>query len=103
MPQRDCSKLTLEQLEFLAGVPGNADVVAELEKRRAQPVMYTTHGSVCDGCGHKHATIDEAVSCIENHHEACHKQGGYSDRKVVRTDGKPMTDSEYDQIFHCTH
>lgn len=34
MPQRDCSKLTSEQLEFLAGVPGNADVVAELERRR---------------------------------------------------------------------
>ena len=43
MPRmRDCSRLTMSQLQFLADVPGNADVVAELEKRRAQPVMYTT-------------------------------------------------------------
>jgi hypothetical protein len=33
---RDCSKLTLEQLQLLASVPGNSDVVEELNRRQAR-------------------------------------------------------------------
>ena len=33
---RDCSKLTIEQLIFLAATPGNADCAAELEARQAR-------------------------------------------------------------------
>jgi hypothetical protein len=33
---RDCSKLTIEQLEFLALTPGNADCAEELQKRQAR-------------------------------------------------------------------
>jgi len=32
---RDCSKLTIEQLQFLALTPGNADCAEELQKRQA--------------------------------------------------------------------
>ena len=33
---RDCSKLTVEQLDFLALAPGNADCAEELKKRQAR-------------------------------------------------------------------
>lgn len=33
---RDCSKLTIEQLQFLAMTPGNADCAEELERRQAR-------------------------------------------------------------------
>ena len=33
---RDCSKLTIEQLEFLSSAPGNADCAEELKKRQAR-------------------------------------------------------------------
>ena len=55
---------------------------------------YTTVGSVRGWCGHHHQTIAEAVRCLHADARICARQGGYSDRRVERTDGAEMTDAE---------
>lgn len=62
---------------------------------------YTTRGSVRGGCGHRHKTIESALACAERDARACASLGGgaYSDRRVARTDGTPLTDAEGDAIW----
>lgn len=63
--------------------------------------MYTTHGSVCGGCDHKHRTLATAQACADRHHAAIARhntRGAYSDRRVRRADGAPLSESERDQL-----
>lgn len=54
---------------------------------------YTTYGGVRGTCGHRHRTATSALVCLEGDSAACHRQGGYSDRLVVRVpDGTPPGD-----------
>ncbi len=62
---------------------------------------YTTHGSVCGDCGHKHRTIKTAASCAAKHSAMIRRYSGngYSDRRVVRWSdstwqGDPLTQDE---------
>lgn len=55
---------------------------------------YTTKGSVRGCCGHKHRTLEAAVRCVRGDQRGCQSQGGYSDRRVVRTDGEALTEAE---------
>ena len=48
--------------------------------------VYTTDGSVCGGCGHLHRTLGAAERCADAHQRACRRQGGYSDRAVLRAE-----------------
>ena len=45
-------------------------------------MYYTTWGSVRGDCGHVHKTAESAEKCIEKDNSGCHKQGGYSDRRI---------------------
>lgn len=61
-------------------------------------VSYSTTGSVRGCCGHKHRTIDSAVTCIEKDSAGCARQGGYSDRYVIRHDGSALSEEEQDEV-----
>lgn len=56
---------------------------------------YTTVGDVRGACGHNHRTIDAAQRCVDKDQRNCERQGGYSDRSVVRSDGTPLTEEEF--------
>ena len=45
---------------------------------------YTTVGSVRGRCSHAHRSLDTALACIDRDHRGCQRQGGYSDRRVMR-------------------
>lgn len=86
----DVRKLTEKELIELVADWTAAGPVLEL----AQPVTYGTLGDVRGHCGHKHATIRAAYQCFVRDSRACRRQGGYSDRSVVRSDRAPLTDTE---------
>jgi len=46
-------------------------------------IGYTTYGSIRGGCGHNHATPEEADACLAQDGSGCRTQGGYSDRATV--------------------
>jgi len=56
---------------------------------------YTTKGPVRGCCGHEHRSIETAFRCLAADQSGCRRQGGYSDRSVVRVDGEPLTDGEF--------
>ena len=60
---------------------------------------YTTDGSVRGSCGHRHRSIRLAVQCQRRDQRQCSVVGGYSDRRVVRTDGRPLSEDEYRRIL----
>jgi hypothetical protein len=62
---------------------------------------YECSGSVRGSCGHAHRTLSGAVACRSRDHRGCARQGGYSDRRVVRTDGETMTEAEIDMLESC--
>lgn len=62
-------------------------------------ITYTTKGSVRGCCGHKHQTINAAAKCLKADQSGCASQGGYSDRRIVRTDGEDMTNEEIDAEY----
>jgi hypothetical protein len=49
---------------------------------------YTTIGSVRGCCGHDHRSIGAAQRCLARDARGCRAQGGYSDRYIVRDDGR---------------
>lgn len=51
--------------------------------RKSESPAYSTHGSVCGSCDHRHRSISTARRCINRDQSACASQGGYSDRYVV--------------------
>jgi hypothetical protein len=57
-------------------------------------MTYTTRGSVRGSCGHKHRSIETAARCQLGDQKDCNQAGGYSDRQVVRVDGKDLTEGE---------
>lgn len=59
---------------------------------------YTTEGSVRGSCGHEHRTLDAVLRCLERDQRGCASQGGYSDRRVVRTDGERLDEWERDEL-----
>jgi hypothetical protein len=61
---------------------------------KEKPVTYTCEGSVRGCCGVKHRYIGSAVRCIKKDMNGCASQGGYSDRNVVRSDGKDLSEYE---------
>ncbi len=59
---------------------------------------YTTQGSVRGSCGHKHRMIDTAIKCAKRDMVGCGRQGGYSDRTILKIeDGErvELSESEY--------
>lgn len=61
-----------------------------------KPITYTCRGSVRGSCGHAHRSAATALRCCQRDQAGCERQGGYSDRVVVRTDGEPLT--SYDEF-----
>ena len=69
-------------------------------------VTYTTYGSVCGGCGHKHRTLETAAKCATKHSRNIRRWNGrnaYSDRRVVRSSdwdrkGEPLTEDEWNDL-----
>lgn len=59
---------------------------------------YETNGDIRGNCGHKHRTIQAALRCAQRDHNACNSHGGYSDRQVIRTDGRPLDDWDIIEI-----
>lgn len=57
---------------------------------------YKAHGSVRGSCGHNHRSITTANACAERDASRCESLGGgaYSDRRVVRCDGRSLDDDE---------
>lgn len=50
-------------------------------------MRYTTWGSVRGGCGHVHRSARAAYRCLERDRAGCHRQGGYSDRRIRVVEG----------------
>ena len=63
--------------------------------------MYTTKGTVRGNCGHKHRTLKSVHKFIERDQNGCAKQGGYSDRYIVRCDGKDLSENEQQDLDYC--
>lgn len=65
--------------------------------------MYTTIGSVCGTCGHKHRTLRTALDCLRAYEGAVQKgnPGGnsYSDRGVCHADGSALSEEEFDDLY----
>ena len=59
---------------------------------------YTTQGNVRGCCEHKHRTIEAAKRCIDRDHAGCVRQGGYSDRTVVYSDGSELSSDDQDYV-----
>ena len=66
---------------------------------------YTTHGSVCGDCGHKHRTVETAAGCAAKHSAMINRSttNGYSDRRTVRWSdwtrkGDPLTQDEQSDL-----
>jgi hypothetical protein len=59
-------------------------------------IRYTCIGSVRGCCGVAHRTLEGAAAHCERDQRACASLGGgaYSDRRVQRLDGAPLTDDE---------
>ncbi len=55
---------------------------------------YKAVGPDRGDCGHQHATIAEAMACVQKDCEECEAKGGYGDRDIHRSDGKPLTETE---------
>jgi hypothetical protein len=64
---------------------------------------YTTRGSVRGCCGHTHRTIHGAQQCVNRDQAGCERQGGYSDRHVVRLDGEELTQAESDELEYICY
>ena len=60
---------------------------------------YTTSGSVRGDCGHRHRSIRMAVQCQRRDQRECSSVGGYSDRRVVRTDGRQLDEHEMRRVL----
>lgn len=52
---------------------------------------YSCIGSVRGSCKHNHRTLGGAAQCLERDQNGCHSQGGYSDRRIVASDGVTVT------------
>jgi hypothetical protein len=63
-------------------------------------MIYTCKGSVRGECGHRHRKLETAVRCNARDSRGCKRQGGYSDRQIVRADGVSLKESEIDLIAY---
>lgn len=45
---------------------------------------YRCEGPIRGRCGHRHRTLQGAVSCLCRDRSRCKRQGGYSDRQIFR-------------------
>jgi len=63
--------------------------------RRHRWPYYATRGDVRGWCGHRHRTLQGAVSCLCSDRGGCRAQGGYSDRAIVRVTGSGPGEYEY--------
>ena len=54
-------------------------------------IFYTTEGDIRGDCGHKHRSFRTAQQCLDKDRAGCKKQGGYSDRNVIRVN--PLFDT----------
>jgi hypothetical protein len=61
---------------------------------------YTCIGDVRGSCPHKHTTLVGAAMCLKRDVDGCRKQGGYSDRHVVPSEGRPLNEAE-DDLVHA--
>lgn len=54
---------------------------------------WICRGDVRGQCPHKHRTLSAAFRCLQEDRVGCSRQGGYSDRVVVRIeDGKEIVE-----------
>ena len=74
-----------------------------MSKAKVTVDTYTTIGSVRGCCGHQHRTIEAAQQCVNRDHAGCVRQGGYSDRSVVKGDGSELDQDELDWLDHICH
>ncbi len=80
-------------------------------------MMYTTWGSVRQGCDHAHKSIETALDCLHRDQSGTASQGGYSDRSIrvlepgdsasaydtQRGPGRPLTEEEQEEIIRIEH
>tara|TARA_R100000656_G_scaffold104176_2_gene76316 strand:+ start:35042 stop:35512 length:471 start_codon:yes stop_codon:yes gene_type:complete len=73
--------------------------------KRSSPLRYSAEGSVRGNCGHNHRSIDTACACLLRDQRDCASLGGgtYSDRKVVRSDGRPLNYGERERVNSCLY
>jgi len=67
---------------------------------------YQTYGSVRGCCDHHHRTISGAARCFLDDCSGCKKQGGYSDRGLIKfVDNKQVevSENEYDEFMICVN
>ncbi|MDX1469778.1 MAG: hypothetical protein R3258_10600 [Acidimicrobiia bacterium] len=68
-----------------------------------ETLRYVTVGAVRGYCAHIHRTLSGAYDCLERDRRGCRRQGGYSDRRVMRYDPaaqetQPLTDDESETL-----
>jgi hypothetical protein len=68
---------------------------------KAKAVTYRAAGPRCGGCPHHHRTITGAQRCADRHQARVVRKRGvevYSDRDVVRWDGRDLEAWERDAV-----
>jgi hypothetical protein len=60
-----------------------------------EKITYTCTGSVRGSCGIRHRALRAAAACCRDDMRWCQRQGGYSDRAPLRSDGEPLTEEEF--------
>jgi hypothetical protein len=65
-------------------------------------MTYTCIGSVRGSCGHKHRTLEGAAACLRRDVQGCVQQGGYSDRRVVPSEGD-LSEDDDDYVRAIVH
>lgn len=63
-------------------------------------MVYIVKGDIRGHCGHEHRCLRTAARCSDNDHVGCQRQGGYSDRRVARTDQQPLSNLELGCLSH---
>lgn len=56
---------------------------------------YHCEGDVRGDCGHRHRTYEAAAECLRRDEIGCRSQGGYSDRRIVDSDGRVIRDEDW--------
>lgn len=68
-------------------------------------MTYRVTGKVRGDCGHEHTTLRGAAKCCVADEIACEGLGGgaYSDRRVVREDGAPLSETELRAMYEIKY
>ncbi len=69
-----------------------------MTNRRYRRLSFISSGEIRGDCKHRHVLLSGADRCLRRDQSGCHRQGGYSDRRIMAIWGdgpaRPLTCDE---------